>query len=80
LATLSAEAMTSPGTVGSQLSFSTTSDSSSSARVTAEAGSRRRRRRAQNAVSFTRCVRPNSTTSSEVIRKPDSVKNVETPR
>jgi hypothetical protein len=55
-------------------------DSEIAANVTAEAGNNRRTRRDQNRLSAMRPVARRSVTSNDVMRKPDSVKNVDTPR
>ena len=48
--------------------------------VRADAGSRRRMRRAQNRPSEMRPLALRSPSSSDVMRNPDNVKNVDTPR
>jgi hypothetical protein len=80
LATWASAERTSPRRPRSQPSFTTRADSEMPASVTAEAGNSRRSRRAQKAVSRMRPVPTRSEISSDVIRKPDSVKNVDTPR
>jgi hypothetical protein len=80
LATWASAESTSPRRLRSQASLTSRADREMPASVTAEAGNNRRSRRAQNAVRRMRPVPTRSEISSDVIRKPDSVKNVDTPR
>ena len=70
----------SPDSPSVRRSANTSDPKATATSVTIEAGNRRRSRRAQKAPSEMRRLAPCSPSSSDVMRKPDNVKKVDTPR